>query len=200
MELSYQRKVHSSLTASGRNITVRGTYHCTASNELGSVHKAVDVNIQNIDANVMILHVTSSSVTFSWKKVRSSHPYEVAWRPANIDSAFHRVSIKPYMRSYTASDLHISRLYEFCLAVIINDTPDILNCTIVRTKSKEFVYFGIWNTRNYMIGGGIISLLLLCIVISSGIYSAQKYNQRKHQHAGGKFYKLDLKIINFLKL
>ena len=156
-----------------------GQYTCVATNSRGRAERPLQIIIKNMAANVLILRVTQAAITVTWKSTQSTHSYELLWRPAGTNASYSAVPIKPYMRSYTANQLKASSRYEFCLAVLHNQSPVRINCTIVTTHGADFGRLGIVSTREYILGGSIGCISAIVLIGCLVTWAARRYNRRR---------------------
>ncbi|ELU10575.1 hypothetical protein CAPTEDRAFT_152802 [Capitella teleta] len=157
-----------------------GDYTCLASNTRGRSERKTTIRVKNMRANVIIMHVTSSEVTMTWKSIRYDHEYQILYRAAKPrNTTYQTIDIKPYMRTYTASELRPSSTYEVCIAVKHKQLSIRINCTSVVTKGDAVSPIGVLSLRRYVIGG-VIGLLIVTLCAACAItYLVKKYNQRR---------------------
>jgi len=159
--------------------TDQGEYTCVAVNEKGRTKRSFYIHVTNMQANVLILRITQSSITVTWKSTQSSHMYELLWRPASDNVSYTAIAIKPYMRSYTANQLTPKSLYEFCLAVLHENTLIRMNCSLVSTHSVNFARIGIFNSRQYIVGGIAGCIVAVVALICAITWLSKAYNKRR---------------------
>jgi Leucine-rich repeat (LRR) protein len=158
-----------------------GRYTCVASSPKGKDARPVTVHVKNMRANLIIIRVTATSVTVTWRSTHYTHDYQILYKENKKNVTYHRVDIRPYMRTYTASELSPQTFYEFCIAVKYDTLSLRINCTSISTTDKAFLHEGIHSVRQYIVGGSIGILLVLVLIVCSCTYAVRKYNKKKRQ-------------------
>ena len=158
-----------------------GDYTCLASNPGGRDQRKMRLRVKNMRANVIIIRVTADSITVTWKSARFAHDYQILYKESHTNQTYRIINIKPYMRSYTASELHPQTFYEFCIAVKHNDKSMRINCTRVSTRNANFLELGIFTARDYIIGGAIGCVAFILLTVCSVTLLVKKYNRRRRQ-------------------
>ena len=92
------------------------------------------------------------------------------------------MDIKPYMKSYTVSELAPSSRYEVCIAVNHDKQPIRLNCTVIITHPLTSMPSGAINVEKYIIGGSILCVLGFTVIILLLTWLIRRFNQRRCQH------------------
>ena len=159
----------------------QGDYTCLASNPGGRDQRKMHLRVKNMRANVIIIRVTSESITVTWKSTRYVHDYQILYRESKPNQTYNVIDIKPYMRSYTASELLPQTHYEFCIAVKHNDRSMLINCTIVLTRHSSYLRLGVFTARDYIVGGSLGCLAAIVIIVCSVTFIVKKYNRRRRQ-------------------
>ena len=157
----------------------QGKWTCIATSPRGRDKKSVLVHLRNPRANVILIGVTSTSISVTWRSSKYQRDYEILYREVNVNQSYTIINILPYMRSYTASDLIPKTKYEFCIAVTHQSVTTRLNCTVINTNPPEDPLFGTMDARNTIIGGSIACFIVLIIVISSVSMMIRRYNRRR---------------------
>ncbi len=157
-----------------------GQYTCLASNPKGRDERTMRLHVKNMLANVIIIRITENSITVTWKSTQYTHDYQILYKQGHTNHTYKIINIKPYMRSYTASELNPETDYEFCIAVRHNMKSMRINCTLVSTRAQNFMR-GVISARDYIIGGFIGCLVTLVILICIITYLVKRYNRRKRQ-------------------
>lgn len=158
-----------------------GDYTCLASNPGGRDQRKMRLRVKNMRANVIIIRVTSDSVTVTWKSARFAHDYQILYRENHTNHTYKIIDIKPYMRSYTASELQPKTWYEFCIAVKHHDRSMRINCTLVSTRNSNFLELGVFTARDYIIGGAVGCVTALVLIVCVVTLAVKKYNRRRRQ-------------------
>ena len=156
-----------------------GKYTCLASNPHGRDERFAHVTVKHMKAGLLVLHVTATSITVTWTGVEHAHRYKLIYRRSSTNSTHTLVEIKPYMRSYSASELSPSVTYEVCICMLHNSDTVEINCTAVKTRATDSIYMGVFSTRDYIVGVSITCVLLAGLVMCSMTYAVKRYNRRK---------------------
>ena len=156
-----------------------GDYTCLAANPHGRAERHATIHVKNMRANVIIIRVTSTAVTVTWRSTRYTHDYQILYRQSDSNDTYHTVDIKPYMRTYTASELCPRCMYEFCIAVRHEARPVRINCTAVQTRQED--YGELRSSRSYIIGGASATLVILVTVACGATWLVRRYNKRRRQ-------------------
>ena len=160
-----------------------GTYTCTASNSIGydKSHTVLRVHSKNIH----ILHkgVATNFITVTWNGTDAtiqSSDYVILYRQHGADDdEYGKVYLRPYMRTYTITNLKPQTMYEFCIAYEHKEEQVKLNCMDIKTKSQMFVASGIKTLGNMTI---IVALTITCtfiFVLCIGTIFVRRYRKRK---------------------
>ena len=161
--------------------TDNGQYTCLASNPQGRDERTAHVHVKNMLANVIVMRITDSAITVTWKSSQYTHDYQILYRRSHPNTTYHIVNIKPYMRTYTVSELNPQTSYEFCIAVQHGGRSVRINCTSIITREKTYLGLGLYNYRNYIIGGTIASVLVAFTLICTASHFIRKFNKRRRQ-------------------
>jgi Leucine-rich repeat (LRR) protein len=160
----------------------QGQYTCLASNTEGRDERSAHINVTNIRANVIVMRVTAHAITVTWRSSRYAHDYQILYRASGrLNATYRVVDIKPYMRSYTVSELEAETAYEFCIAVQHDSRSVRINCTQVRTRTPDFLTRSIFNSRDYIIGGSIAGFIIVAIAVCALAHVVRRYNKRRRQ-------------------
>ena len=156
-----------------------GDYTCLASNPHGRDERTARVQVKTNLANIIILGMTSHSITVTWRSRSFHHQYQILYKQSNSNDTYHSIDIEPYMRSFTANRLNPATRYEFCMAMQQGQNTVHINCTSVTTRRTDHTNAGLFNARNYIIGGSAACLILVIVVTCVVSYFIKKYNMRK---------------------
>ncbi|KAK2156421.1 hypothetical protein LSH36_214g05031 [Paralvinella palmiformis] len=167
------------LTVDYAAATDGGQYTCLASNPRGRDERTAHVRVKTNLADVIILGVTQHSVTVTWRSRSFQHTYRILYRRSGTNDTYHSVNIEPYMRTFTANDLTPKAKYEFCIAMEQASRTVRINCTLVTTRRQEYRISGLFNARNFIIGGAAGCFALVLIVVCTATYFIKRYNRRK---------------------
>jgi len=206
----------------------RGNYTCmatvAASNGSRVDERTVRVRVKPSNTGLIVLRMTPSTVTVTWRGLQSLREYRVRYRekrPQSHDtrnnantsssssnsrgitpgvaSSGYDVIVKPYMRSFTASDLRPDTEYVFCID--IRQSPNAVagghvtvfpsashhglppfvtvNCTVVATRHRKFA--------DHMVRNRGVHILVLCVtafasaslVVVLSTIITRRYDRRK---------------------
>ncbi len=78
-----------------------GIYKCVAENEVARAEKTVKLRVRTVLADVIIVHVSSSSITVTWKSAVYDRDFQLFYKPKETNDTYKIVDLRPYMRSYT---------------------------------------------------------------------------------------------------
>ena len=157
----------------------QGTYICVASNAAGTTQRLAYVRVKNLNAHVITKHVTSHTITVTWANTQHASNYELLFRQRNANQTYHEVKIGAYMRTYTANSLLPHTYYDFCIAVKHKGALLRVNCTVIKTLTKDDLAVGLINARDYIIGGTLGLAVTVFILICLTTFCVQKYNRKR---------------------
>ncbi len=84
-----------------------GIYTCVGENIAGTSKHIIDIHVQTVVANVIIVHVSESSVTVTWKTTVYDQTFQLFYRRHQSNGTYSIVDLRPYMRTYTGKGLTI---------------------------------------------------------------------------------------------
>ena len=159
-----------------------GTYTCVATNDRGYDTTSTVLRIHS--KNIHILHkgVATNFITVTWNGTDSTvltSNYLILYRRQGTDENYGRIKLRPYMRTYTITNLRPQTLYEFCIAYEHMEELVKLNCIYIETKHNMFVMEGIKTLGNMAI---VIALTVTSSVIMFfcvGVVLVKRYRRRK---------------------
>ena len=160
-----------------------GTYTCVAANENGYDTTSTVLRVHNKDIKIMHKGIATNFITVTWSgtgSTVSSSNYVIIYRRRGTNEEYGKVALRPYMRSYTITNLEPQTLFEFCLGYDHSDRTVKVSCMDIQTKHQLYVMEGMKSVNNLTVVIGIsaaASFLLFICVLSVFI---KKYRQRKH--------------------
>ncbi|CAH1783083.1 unnamed protein product [Owenia fusiformis] len=161
-----------------------GVYKCTAKNTEGEAEASVKIQVGTLKGSVIVLALTENSVMLTWHGISYQHEHKLTVRKIhiNLNITIATVHIKPYMRSYTISDLKPLTTYQACLTFIDIEKDVRINCTDFITKEPNFSKGPIGHSVNMIIGFsiGTVCLVFLLACVSSCLI--RRYNERQRKH------------------
>lgn len=152
------------------------------------------LRVRTLSTAIVVLRVTSSTVTVTWRGVDHTRDHLITCSrlhhgsgdglstEVNNDSALVRFSVKPYMRSYTISDLLPDTEYEVCISVRRpHGGHDFIpfNCTTFSTRHRGFADSGLRSHASTVIGGGVACVVGLVCIVGLGAIVARRYDRKK---------------------
>ncbi len=157
----------------------QGRWTCIATSPRGRDEQSVLVRLRNPRANVILIRVTSTSITVTWKSTRYQRDYEIMYREVNVNESYKIVRIQPWMRLYTAPNLLPNTKYEFCIAVTHQGVTTRLNCSVISTNPTEGLMYGTMDAKNSILGGVIACFVVFFLFISTMCFMIRRYNRRR---------------------
>lgn len=150
-----------------------GTYTCVATNTAGYVTTSTRLQVHSKDIHLLHKGVATNFITVTWNGTDSTvftSDYIILYRESGTDEEYGRIHLRPYMRTYTITNLKPKTTYEFCIAYQHNNEIVKLNCLNIKTKRDMYVMQGIktvgHTTILLVISSTFIFLFLLCLSIS----------------------------------
>lgn len=80
-----------------------GLYKCVAENSLGRAEHLVKIHVRTVLADVVIVHVSSRSITVTWKSAVYDRDFQLFYKPKETNDTYKIVDLRPYMRTYTGT-------------------------------------------------------------------------------------------------
>ena len=162
----------------------QGIFTCYVTAPNGQVvvdYMKTEVHVRNVDASIVIMSTSPSSVTVSWRAHLTPYTsYVLAYRAMDIQNATVRIiDIRSLMRSFTVSGLRSMTSYEFCIGLRNTNSILYISCKLVSTKGREYLGHGYMDIKRAVMGGligGVCGLVTLACVLSHLI---RRYNRRK---------------------
>lgn len=150
--------------------------------------RTLSLRVRTLSTVIVVLRVTSSTVTVTWRGVDHTRDHLITCgrhRAEGLneinDSALVRFPVKPYMRSYTISDLESETEYDVCISVRRLHSQDFIpfNCTTVTTRHRGFAESGLRSHASTVIGGGVACFLGLGCIVGLAAIGARRYDRKK---------------------
>lgn len=156
------------------SIEDQGTYTCNAVGRHGRDQKHVFLRIQPLNVSVLIIRLTVSSITVTWRGTDHTRDYSLTYRKLadNSTSVSATVPIKHYMRSFTASELPPETEFEFCIWIRPSTTNHFrsINCTVVATRNRKSGGGGGEWRRMRSLGGPLGAAAVVVVVVCGAIF------------------------------
>lgn len=160
----------------------QGIYTCYVTTGPGDAFD-VTVRVRNVNAAIVILGSTATSVTVTWRAHMTSGgvPYVLTYRQDDVINATQRViDIRSLTRSFTVSGLRSAVVYEFCVGIRRSPTTAVLpvSCQTVWTKGRDNAGSGVVSVQRVVLGGlvgGVIGTVALVCALS---HLVRRYNRR----------------------
>jgi hypothetical protein len=194
----------------------RGNYTClaTVAGDNGSHvdERIARVRVKASNTGLIVLRVTSSTLTVTWRGLQTLREYRVRYRErrdtggggsvnATSDGTSGDIIVKPYMRSFTASDLRPDTEYVFCID--IRQSPNAVagshvtvfpssaqhglppfvtvNCTVAVTRHRKYA--------DHLVRSRGVHVLVLCVtafasaslVVAMATLITRRYDRRKRR-------------------
>ena len=80
-----------------------GLYKCVVENSAGTAEHVIKLHVRTVLADVIIVHVSSSSITVTWKSAIYDHDFQLFYKPKESNDTYKIVDLRPYMRTYTGN-------------------------------------------------------------------------------------------------
>ena len=159
-----------------------GNYTCRARNPQGESAFTGALSIKNVLSHIIVVRVTDTSVTVTWKTDIHVHGYQILYRlRAPNTTSYHKVDILPYMKYYTVSGLSPHTGYEFCIAVKHAQKSLLISCNSTGTMQKGFSQTAVHDATGFIIGGTTVCLLGFVVLMCLGSQAVRMYNRKQQQ-------------------
>jgi len=177
-----------------------GNYTCLADD--GGNHsdlRTVYVHVRSPGTSLVLLHVTSSAVTVTWRGLHTSREYRVRYGEKARDfnatmASLGETVVKPYMRSFTASHLTPTTRYTFCIDVrqatfvsrfhVVHRGRFIaVDCTDITTRHRRYGQPLVRSLAVHVMTGAAAALLSLGLLVLVSTAITRRYDRRKLQQA-----------------
>jgi len=177
-----------------------GNYTCLA-DEGGGNHsdqRSVYIHVKSPRTSLILLHVTSSAVTVTWRGLHTSREYRVRYcekrRDSNRTTATREILVKPYMRSFTASHLTPETKYVFCIdvrqATFVSRFHTVhrgrfvaVDCTDVTTRHGRYRQPLVRSLAVHVLIGAVAAATSLGLLFSVATFITRRYDRRKLRQA-----------------
>ncbi len=157
----------------------QGQWTCVATSPRGRDQRSILVRLRNPRASIIVISVTSSSISVTWRSTKFQKDYQMLYREVNVNETYTIINIQPYMKSYTASHLTPHTKYEFCIAVKHQGISTRLNCTVITTQPPEGPMFGTLNAKNSILGSLVACFVALSLFFTTACIMVRRYNRRR---------------------
>ena len=159
-----------------------GTYTCVASSSTGKDAVSIILHVHN--KNIHILHkgIATNFITVTWNGTDStvlSSDYLILYRKSDSDQDYGKVHLRPYMRTYTITNLHPNTMYEFCIAYDHMRTVYKLHCINIRTKHYMTEKHGIHTFSSSSVFLALAVVVSFTALICVGGHFIKRYIRRK---------------------
>jgi len=179
-----------------------GNYTCLADN--GGNHsdrRSVYIHVKSPGTSLILLHVTSSAVTVTWRGLHTSREYRVRYYEKRRDSnttaaspATAEILVKPYMRSFTASHLTPETEYTFCIdvrqATFVSKFHThhrgrfvAVYCTDVTTRHGDYGQPLVRSLAVHVLTGAAAAVASLGLLVAVSTLVTRRYDRRKLRQA-----------------
>jgi hypothetical protein len=161
-----------------------GKYTCVASTGNGQLYDTATtvLRIHNKDIHVLDQGVATNFITVTWNGTGStmtSSDYILLFKQKDFEDEYHTIDLRPYMRTYTITNLHPHTVYEFCIAYRHEKTYQKLNCMDIQTKRHYFMMTGIRSMGNLSIFIALVIIASLVCFLCLATVAIKKYKRRK---------------------
>lgn len=180
-----------------------GNYTCLADD--GGNHsdrRSVYIHVKSPGTSLILLHVTSSSVTVTWRGLHTSREYRVRYvekrRDLNATAAARthqsEILVKPYMRSFTASHLTAETKYVFCIdvrqATFVSRFHTVhrgrfvaVDCTDITTRHRTYGQPLVRSLAVHVLTGAAAAVASLGLLVAVSTVITRRYDRRKLRQA-----------------
>ncbi len=157
-----------------------GNYTCKAVNVHGESAFTGSLTIKSVLSHIIVVRVTDTSVTVTWKTDIHVHGYQILYRvKAPNSTIYHKVDILPYMKYYTVSGLSPRTGYEICIAVKHGEKSLLISCNITGTKSIGYTKTAVHDATGYIVGGTTVCLCAFVVLMCIGSHAVRMYNRKR---------------------
>ena len=162
--------------------TDAGTYTCMATNSEGYDSRTTQLQIHS--KNIHILHkgIATNFITVTWNGTDStvlSSDYLILYRRAGSKKEYGRIHLRPYMRTYTITNLKPQTLYEFCIAYEHKQHVVKLHCLNIRTKHAMYAMQGIHSMGPMSVLISLVTTIIFIIFVCLSVFFLKRYLRRK---------------------
>jgi len=176
-----------------------GNYTCLADD--GGNHsdwRSVYIHVRSPGTSLVLLHVTSSAVTVTWRGLHTSREYRVRYcekkRDLNKTTRVGEVLVKPYMRSFTATHLSAETEYVFCIDVrqatfvsrfhILHRGRFVaVDCTDITTRHDSYGQPLVRSLAIHVLTGAAAAAASLGLLVAIATFITRRYDRRKLRQA-----------------
>ncbi len=113
-----------------------GIYTCMGENIAGKSKHIIDIHVQTVVANVIIVHVSESSVTVTWKTTVYDQTFQLFYRRHQSNGTYSIVDLRPYMRSYTGNATFLWTMF------FSTKSAKLSSLKFKSTKRKDLAVYG----------------------------------------------------------
>ena len=159
-----------------------GTYTCVATNSEDYRTTSTQLQVHSKDIHLLHKGVATNFITITWNGTDSTvftSDYIILYRESGSDEEYGKIHLRPYMRTYTITNLKPLTSYEFCIAYQHNNEIVKLNCLDIKTKQNMYAMQGVRTVGNttilLVVSSSFVLLFLLCLSISL----VKRYLRRK---------------------
>ncbi len=159
-----------------------GTYTCIATNSMG--HDSASTKLRIHAKNVHLLHkgVATNFITVTWNGTNSTlrtSSYLILYRRQGSKQDYGIIHLRPYMRTYTITNLKPETMYEFCIA--LDHAAEIikLNCINIKTKHQMLMVPVMTPLSNYSVVIALSTTVGFMVLTCVGVIVLRKWRRRK---------------------
>ena len=168
--------------------TDAGTFSCMATNLYGYDTTSTVLGVHSTNIQILPLGVASTFITVTWngtERTVATTDYQIQYhrQVRTNQTTSHSIHLRPYMRTYTVSNLQPNTVYQFCIAYKERNHLIQLNCINISTRNKSYSLHGIYNIKNNMsITIGLSTALALLLTLCLVGFVFHRHHRRKSYH------------------
>lgn len=168
-----------------------GKYTCVASSSGGTNYDTATsvLRLHNKDIQILDKGVATNFITVTWNgtgSTISTSDYFIMFKQKDAESEYHMIDLRPYMRTYTITNLKPHTVYEFCIAFRHQDAYQKLNCVDIQTKHQMFLMTGIRTMGNLSIFIAIVIITcMMCFLCAATMIIKKCIRRKSYQEPEG---------------
>lgn len=159
-----------------------GTYTCVATNALGYDSSSTVLQIHNKDIHILHKGIATNFITVTWNGTASTvltSDYLILYRQAGSAQPYGRIHVRPYMRTYTITNLQPHTAYEFCMAYEHRQEVVKLHCVQLRTKHAMYSLKGIHTLGSSAILIALSTTAAFITTVCLTVFFLKRYMRRR---------------------
>ncbi|CAH1784817.1 unnamed protein product [Owenia fusiformis] len=172
-----------------------GTYACMATNAVSHDTASMVLGVHSTNIRIITQGVSSNFITITWNgtdQTVSSTQYKILWKSSISNHPPEVIHLRPYMRTYTVTDLIPNTLYQFCISFDNLGDKEILNCADIQTKQQMYIYRGIQKYNNMAVIAALTVTISTILSVCLGAVILRRYRMRKnYKEPEGTNYKVE---------